>query len=546
MMNRTLLSVVALLAAVPAVAQTRVDRVDPARIERENLPVTRPEAKAAPTVERPAVAPPAAATPASIAVGAVAIEGLQELSPEDFADIIARYVGRSLSGAELATLTEEIGRRGRERGYVFASASIVPQRLTAGVLVVRYDPGALDEIQLEGAESAAVRAALAPLLGRPARLDQVERRLLLAGDIDGIYVRRSRYVREGNRGILLVSILETRRRVRAVLENDSTGPIGPNQLRLDADWNRVLFADDSISLTHVSTPFEPEELQYVRARYAKRLNASGTEVTVSGSFSATHPGAYLEPLDLAGRSWFGSVAVLQPLQRRRDGSLWFSGGLDLRDTVQDRAGLRRRHDRLFALRLILSGSRKAGGGALRGNATLSRGLDGLSATRHGDPLASRGDADPTFTSLVVWGDWTRPLPDDLSIRLSAQGQLASRPLLIAEEIGIGGNAFLRGYDYSERSGDQGVMGSAELRYDWRNPLGLGRKAQLYGFADAGRVTNLRRGSGGGSLASAGAGICADVSSSIDASIEVAVPLSGPRYETDDRRPRINVRLLKLF
>lgn len=546
MTYRTLLGAIGLFSAAPAVAQTAVDRVDPARIERENLPATAPATRSAPKLERPDAPPAATEGTGTVDVGAVVIDGLQGLTPSDFADIIARYVGRSVTGSELATLTEEIGRRGRERGYVFASASINPQRLTSGVLVVRYDPGVIDDVRLEGGGNAAVRAALQPLVGRPARLDQVERRLLLAGDIDGIYVRRSRYLREGSRGVLLVSILQTGFRLRAVAENDSTAPIGPVQLRLDADVNALLFDNDALSITHVSTPFEPSELQYLRARYAKRVSAQGTEVAVSGSLSSTHPGAYLAPLDLSGTSWFGSVSVLQPLHRRRDGSLWFSGGFDLRDTVQRRSGVRRRHDRLFALRLGLSGNLKAGKGVVRGGATLSRGLDGLSVTRRGDPFASREDAEATFTSLAVWGDWTRPLPRGFSVRLSAQGQVASGPLLIAEEIGIGGNAFLRGYDYSERSGDQGVMGSAELRYDWRNPLGLGRKAQLYGFADAGRVTNLERGFGGGSLASAGGGIRADLSSSIDASLEVAVPLSGPRYETEDHTPRFNLRLLKVF
>lgn len=546
MIVRALVCVTGLLAAAPALAQTAVDRVDPARVERENLPATTPIKPSTPTLERPSAGTPVPAASGIVDIGAVVIEGLEELSPADFADIIARYVGRSASGSDLAMLTEEIGRRGRDRGFVFASAAISPQRLTSGVLVVRYDPGVLDEIRLEGGENAAVRAALEPLLGRPARLDQVERRLLLAGDLDGIYIRRSRYLREGGRGVLLVSILETPVRIRAVVENDSTAPIGPVQLRLDADINGVLFGDDTLTITHVSTPFEPSELQYARFRYAKRISTDGTEVAVSASVSSTNPGAYLKRLDLEGTSWFGSVSMLHPLLRRRDASLWFNGGIDLRNTVQDRAGLRRRHDRLFALRLGLAGSVKAAGGTLRGNATLSRGLDGLSATRFGDPLASRRDAEVDFTSLVVWGSWTRSLPDDWSVRLAAQGQIATDPLLIAEEIGIGGNAFLRGYDYSERSGDRGVMGSAELRYDWRDPLGLGRKAQLYGFADAGSVGNLRGGFGGGSLASAGGGVRADVSSSIDVSLEVAVPLTDERYETEDHTPRFNVRLLKLF
>ena len=531
--------------ALPAAAQTKLDRVDPARIERENLPAAATPRASTPHIEVPA--PPLPAVPAgSVSVGAITFAGLQGLAPADFADIIGRYVGRRLSNEDMARLTEDVSARARARGYVFAAARVEPQRLMAGVLTIHYDPGRIDEVRLKGTDNVAVRAALAPLLGRPGRLEEVERRILLAGDIDGVSVRRSRFLREGTRGVLLVTIAESRVSVRAVADNDSTAPVGPEQVRIDADVNGVLGAADSVSATYVTTPFEPDELQYGRVRYARRVASDGAELSVGGSVASTRPGAYLDRLDLHGTSWSANVGMLQPLWRRRSASLWFRGSLDLREVEQRWAGVRRRSDRIVALRFGLSGNHQAGGGLLRGNVTLSRGLDALGATREGDPLASRRDADSDFTAVQAWLDWTRRLRGPFSLKLSAQGQAASAPLLVAEEIGIGGSAFLRGYDYSERSGDQGIMGSAEVRYDWRNPLGLGRKAQVYGFVDGGSVSNLAGGFGGGSLASGGGGLRADLSSSIDAGFEIAVPLTGPRYETGNRHPRFNIRLLKVF
>lgn len=531
--------------ASPALAQTAIDRVDPARIERDNLPKPAKVHQTTPVVETTGIATTAPASGA-IDVGAITFEGLRDLTERDFSDIVARYIGRSLSADELSRLTDEIGSRARDRGYVFASASIKPQRLSAGVLKVRYDPGVVEAIRIEGDDDPAVRAALAPLIGKPARMTEVERRLLIAGDIDGITILRSAFVREDGRGTLVVKTHATKSRIRTVLENDSTGPIGPEQLRLDADINGVLASDDAITLTYVTTPFEPDELQYVRTGYSKRVGHDGTEVAAAVSASSTRPGAYLDAFDISGDSVSATLSVLHPLHRRRDASLWFGGNLSLRDVEQFRAGERRRRDRIFAVRVSVNGNMQAAGGILRGTLTLSRGLDGLGATRAGDPMASRDDADGTFTTLLGWADWTRPLGGGVSLRLAAQAQASSAPLLVAEEIGIGGSAFLRGYDYSERSGDQGYMGLAELRYDWRNPLGLGRKAQLYGFIDGGRVTNLGGGFGGGGLVSGGGGVRADVSSSIDANVEVAVPLAGPRYETDNHDPRLNLRVLKVF
>ncbi|MEE4205530.1 MAG: ShlB/FhaC/HecB family hemolysin secretion/activation protein, partial [Erythrobacter sp.] len=59
-------------------------------------------------------------------------------------------------------------------------------------------------------------------------------------------------------------------------------------------------------------------------------------------------------------------------------------------------------------------------------------------------------------------------------------------------------------------------------------------------------TNLENGFGGGSLASSGAGLRTDVTNTLDFDLEVAVPLTGPRYDTDDRTPRLNVSLSKSF
>jgi hemolysin activation/secretion protein len=238
--------------------------------------------------------------------------------------------------------------------------------------------------------------------------------------------------------------------------------------------------------------------------------------------------------------------LLQPLWRRRSASLWFEGELGVRNLLQWRRGTQVRDDRVVAARGTLYGYTDLAGGRLRVSTTLSQGLDILGATRSGDPLASRGDADGVFTSLSAWTDWSRELGGNLSVRVAMLSQLSSRPLLITDEVGLGGPGFLRGYDWSERSGDEGVMGMAELSYLIDSPFGLARRAQLYAFVDGGRVNNLNGGFGSGALASAGGGFRANVTRTFGASLEVAVPLSGARYDTSDETPKVNFKLLKSF
>jgi hemolysin activation/secretion protein len=482
-----------------------------------------------------------------ILVGAVTFRGLQELEPNDFADVIASYVGQVLDQQELSSLANAIADRARSRGYAFAAAWIEPQQIAAGVLSVRVDEGRIDEIRFDGPRHASVHASLAPLVsGKPTKLSEVERRILLADDIAGVRVRSSRFIREGDRGILLVRTEINQFTGRVTLSNDGTQLVGPEQMLIEADLNGLIASDDSLSLAYSTTPAQPRELQFARVRYSQRVNDHGTELALTGSTSHARPGAYLSDLNLHSRSWLIAGSVRQPLWRRRHIGLWLQGELELRDLAQQRDDLLVRHDRTIIARITVYGHGKTGGGQLRTSLTLSQGLDIFGATGAVDPLASRQHAEADFKTLHAWADWTKNLGGPVSLQLAIEGQLASGPLLISEELGLGGSSFLRGYSWSERSGDEGAVGLAEVRYDWKRSTGVLSRAQVYGFVDAGHVSNIGSDFGDGSLASAGGGVRADISGQIGANLEIAMPLTGPRYATGDESAKVNIRFLKSF
>jgi hemolysin activation/secretion protein len=84
---------------------------------------------------------------------------------------------------------------------------------------------------------------------------------------------------------------------------------------------------------------------------------------------------------------------------------------------------------------------------------------------------------------------TRDLPGGFQLYGKAQGQLASGPLLSAEQIVGGGLGTARGYLEGEVAGDRGIFGTVELRGPSFAPW-LGTRAndaRLYVFADAGRL-----------------------------------------------------------
>ena len=83
-------SLTALAVAVPAAGQSVIDRVDPGRIERENLPSPPKEPRSEATLGNATAERAAQASGSAIDVGAIVLQGLDGLSPADFSDILAR------------------------------------------------------------------------------------------------------------------------------------------------------------------------------------------------------------------------------------------------------------------------------------------------------------------------------------------------------------------------------------------------------------------------------------------------------------------------
>ena len=250
--------------------------------------------------------------------------------------------------------------------------------------------------------------------------------------------------------------------------------------------------------------------------------------------------------DFQGTSAGVEVALSHPLIRSRAASLWAGATLAVRDSRLDEAGVEARDDRIATATASLSGNARMAGGRVRVRLSYVQGLDLLNATARGDPLASRRDAGGAFSKVEFWTQYERRLGNGFSMELRGAGQLASRPLLASEEIGLGGRSFLRGFDYWEAAGDRGAAGSAEVRYDIASGLPHPfRRLQLYLFADGGRVTNIGGGTGGGTLASAGAGLRAALRSGFEAGLELGFPLTDAPFD-DDPDPRVSFSLGSRF
>jgi hemolysin activation/secretion protein len=530
-------------------AQEVLDRTNPAQEIERDRPLAPADKKLRieiqPVLDMPGSA--GAGAGGDLEVGAILIDGLTALSAADFGPVIEPFAGRVLDQAALRQLVDDIANHARKQGYILATAWIPEQTLTGGMLRVRVDEGAIDAVRIEGSDDPVIRRQLERLLAiRPLTLAALERELLLARDLPGVWVRSTRFERDGDTRVLMVDARREDFSGRVLFATDGTKPVGPVRARIDLDANGLISPTDRVDLSFSTTPFEPDELAFFSARYSVVVNGSGTTIGASGAVSSTRPGAYLANRELEGTFWQTGVQMRHPLLRRRQRSLWLEAAAELQNLQQDSFGRLARQDRIALARLGFYGFGPLAGGTLQGRATITRGLDILGATALGDPLASRSDAPPGFTTATWWLAWQRGLGQRLSLSLATIGQLSTDPLLIGESFVLGGNAFLRGYDFAQRTGDQGVAGLGELRYDVPGRFAGLERLQLYAFADGGTVTNLASGLGSGTLASSGAGLRADITRALDLDFEVAVPLTEPRYDTNDNTPRLNLRVSQSF
>lgn len=530
------IAAVLLAAALPApshAAQNVLDRTDPAVLGKE----LKGEEPGEPPRLRPLIADQSTHAAESgvetLLVGAIRIDGTVALPPAAFAPVIETYAGRTLTPRDLSALASAVANVARTAGYGLATAWVPRQRVVNGILRVTLDEGRIDSVRVEGGAAPVVGRILAPLAnGRPVRTAELERRLLLAGDIAGMSVGKARLERSEGRNILVVDAKRERAVGRVALDNWGISSVGPVRLQGSVDLHGVADRADRLTLGAVATVPDVEEFHLVRIGYAVPVGTNGTEVRVDSYVARSEPGGAIADRDYDGRSLEAALAVSHPFVRRRAWSLWGDLGFAVRDSRQSLEDVRIRDDRFATLTASAFANAKLGDGRIRGRVAFVQGVDAFDATERGDPLASRADGSAIFSKLEAWARVNAPLTERLSLQVEAQGQIASRPLLSSEEMGLGGRTFLRGYDYRELSGDKGVAGSAELRFDLGKLGKAVRWVQPYLYADAGSVGNYQSGAGGGSLASAGGGVRLWLGSRFEAGVELGVPLTDGAFGRD--------------
>nr|WP_246738724.1 ShlB/FhaC/HecB family hemolysin secretion/activation protein [Bradyrhizobium sp. CCBAU 051011] len=456
------------------------------------------------------------------------------------------YIGKKVSQADLAAMSAAVGDIYRAAGFHLSRAIVPPQDVQSGVLRIQVIEGSITELTLkgDGAEQFGVQPMLAAVLAeRPSRLAMLERALLLINGRPGVRIEDTAIEEIGiatGHFRLILSLKTWHVFTSFGVDNLGSSSVGPWQSYGTAAFNSYLAPGDSFVVNLSTTPGDVRQLAFGRMSYEVPVGTDGARVGASGYYSEVRPGDYRRLYgDTIKTESFEIRGSIVPLQSQKSGLTLTAAAGFTNASEKDVFGP------IYADR-IRTASFTADyrlqddfGGTNYLTANYRQGLDILGASHRGDDDLSRFGASGRFSALNFWFTRYQTLTDAWSLKLAAAGQTASGPLFTSQQFYLGGIAFGRGYGSAEISGDNGLAGTGELRFDQKTNLSYLSGYQLYAFVDSGVAWNDGyRLSDGLSLSSAGGGVRFFLADGLQADIGAAAPLSYRAPDNPTRGARV--------
>ncbi|NOJ46086.1 ShlB/FhaC/HecB family hemolysin secretion/activation protein [Bradyrhizobium archetypum] len=480
----------------------------------------------------------------------VTISGAVAVPPDRLVTAYQPYVGKKVSQADLAAIASAVSDAYRAAGFHLSRAIVPPQDVQSGELRIQVIEGNITDLTLkgEGADQFGVRPMLAAVLAeRPSRLATLERQLLLINGRPGVRIEDTAIEEIGTASgqfRLILSLKTWHVFTSFGVDNLGSSSVGPWQSYGTAAFNSYLAPGDSFVVNLSTTPGDPRQLAFGRLSYEVPVGTDGARIGASGYYSEVWPGdyrhLYSDNIKTESFEVRGSIA---PLQSQRS-SLTLTAAAGFTNASENDVFGPIYADRIRTASLTSDYRLQDNfGGTNYLTVNYRHGLDIFGASHRGDDDLSRVGASGTFSALNFWYARYQTLTDAWSLKLAAAGQTASGPLFTSQQFYLGGIAFGRGYGSAEISGDNGLAGTVELRFDQKTNLKYLSGYQLYAFVDSGVAWNDGyRLSEGLSLTSAGGGVRFFLAEGLQADIGAAAPLSYRSPDNPGRGARVLLSL----
>jgi hemolysin activation/secretion protein len=482
------------------------------------------------------------------------ISGAHAIPLDRIAAIYQSYLGKQVSQADLVAIAGAISDLYRTQGFHLSRAIVPAQDIADGRVRLEVLEGAIVETELkgDGAEQFGVRPMLGPILAEhPSRLATLERQLYLINGRPGVRITDTALEEIGGatgRFRLTVYVKTWHIFTSFGLDNLGSSSVGPWQTYATSAFNSYLTPGDTLAVNLSTIANDPRELGFSRLSYDAPVGVDGVRLGGSVLYSAVRPGdARRLASDITTTEAFELRASIIPLESKTS-TLTVTAAMAYSNVSEHDVYGPWYNDHIRTASITADYKLQDNfGGTNYTTVSFRQGLDILGASHFNDDLLSRDGASSNFSVLNVWFTRYQTLTDAWSLKLSAASQTASQPLFTSQQFYLGGAAFGRGYGAAEISGDNGLAGSLEVRFDQKLKFSYWTGYQLYAFGDAGAVWNDGyRLSDGLSLTSAGAGVRFFLPQDLTADFGVAVPLSYRAPDNERRSPRFLFTLSSAF
>ncbi|KIG08483.1 Polypeptide-transport-associated domain protein ShlB-type, partial [Burkholderia sp. MR1] len=483
--------------------------------------------------------------------------GNESLPSDALLPLVADKIGQEVSINDLNAMGARIAAAYRERGYPLAQVVIPPQDVTQGDVLFTVLEGKIGRVRLTVAPGAPikesmVRARLAAIEpGKPLKQAELERTMLLLSDLPGIRVSSALETGSTPGTVDLGVTVEPVRRWNFAVAVDDYGAAPAGRWRLGAVGRLAspFGIGDNLDLNLLAA--ERADTVYGRIGYDAPINAYGTRAGIAYSHLYYYLGQNFSALDAHGEADVVTASVSHPLIRSRSQNLLLRGALEYR-SLTDKIGSVsfENPQKLYVASVGLSYESRdsfLGGGFNSADVQLS-----FAHLNIDSALAEQVDQGPfgrhaqgNSVRLTMQANRLNAITPKTSFFLGMSGQWANQNLDSSSRITLGGPRAVRAYSPSEAVVDEGLIGTAQLRYAVIPSLtlsaffdiGVGRY-NARSIPGQGANTVTRSGAGIGAFWNGPYGITVDGS--------IAWRTTGPDTTGDDKLPRVYVQVSKSF
>lgn len=395
----------------------------------------------------------------------------QETAAPELEGILAKYVGKEVSLADLTHLANEITEFYRSNNYLVAKAIVPPQEIEQGVVKILLLKGNVGEVRLQNnsalSEKFVARLANTTVNSNEFILkDELEKFALTMNDIPGVNtgleLSAGKKVGEAN---LLVKLNNAQRFSGYVsADNQGNKTTGRFRFALGAKANNLIGWGDELKLDLISS--NNANLKNARLDYSSLIDGYATRLGVTANYLVYELGGNFKDLQSKGHSHSLGVYVLHPTIRTPDFRLNTKVSFNHQtltdkqqavDVVQKRklnsltAGIN------GAWNNIKDGTSYFSLSALFGNLTNQ-------TNERTHYVADDFQPKSRFTVYQYSLSHEQMLPNAFGFTVGVTGQFADKTLDSSQKMLLGGLSGVRGYQAGIASVDEGHIAQTELKH----------------------------------------------------------------------------------